>query len=201
MFIDHILTDYLTWPNLEKVKKIEVEKGKPFIVVELVEYVPNSVVVKTIMEKTTGKGKFTSCDAQEVLTEKTIPFDNFVQIIDGEVEIDIDGVPNLLETGKAIIIPAHTPKRIKSNKRFKMISTIIKSGYEWPLRAGITLQGGGHYPIFFKDNLDVFDKIFDPVYHILLREIKILKFQEIHLFYDFNKLCRHSKINKTLPIF
>jgi hypothetical protein len=36
----------------------------------------------------------------------------------------------LLDTGQSIIIPAHTRNIIKANERFKMISTIIKSGYE-----------------------------------------------------------------------
>jgi len=36
----------------------------------------------------------------------------------------------LLETGQSIIIPAHSRNSIKANVRFKMLSTIIKSGYE-----------------------------------------------------------------------
>jgi hypothetical protein len=36
----------------------------------------------------------------------------------------------MLCTGQSIIIPAHRPNIIKANERFKMISTIIKSGYE-----------------------------------------------------------------------
>jgi mannose-6-phosphate isomerase-like protein (cupin superfamily) len=64
------------------------------------------------------------------MTETIIPFDTFVQIIDGTAEIVIDGVSNFLETGQSIIIPAHTSNIVKTNERFKMISTIIKSGYE-----------------------------------------------------------------------
>jgi len=108
----------------------EVEKAKAFIIVEIIEYVPNSVVIKTIIKKTTGNVTATSIDSGEALTEKIIPFDTFVQIIDGSAEIIIDGVSNFLETGQSIIVPAHTPNSIKANERFKMISTIIKSGYE-----------------------------------------------------------------------
>jgi quercetin dioxygenase-like cupin family protein len=64
------------------------------------------------------------------LAEKISPFDNFIQIIEGSAEIVIDGTPNVLQTGSAIIIPAHSSNYIKANERFKMISTIIKSGYE-----------------------------------------------------------------------
>ncbi|MCX6286679.1 MAG: cupin domain-containing protein [Bacteroidetes bacterium] len=108
----------------------EVEKAKGFIIVEIIEYVPNSVVMKTIIKKTTGNVTAVSCDSGEAMTEKIIPFDTFVQIIDGKAEIIIDDESNLLETGQSIIIPAHTSNSVKANERFKMISTIIKSGYE-----------------------------------------------------------------------
>ena len=49
---------------------------------------------------------------------------------DGKAEVVIDGKSNLLQTGESIIIPAHRPNSIKANERFKMISTIITSGYE-----------------------------------------------------------------------
>ena len=108
----------------------EFEKSKAFIIVEIIEYVPGSVVSKTIIKKSTGNVSAEAFDTGEALTEKISPFDTFVQIIDGKAEIVIDGKYNILDTGQSIIIPAHTPNVIKANERFKMISTIIKSGYE-----------------------------------------------------------------------
>ena len=109
---------------------IEVEKSKVFIIVEIIEYIPNSVLIKTIIKKTTGNVSAVSFDSGEALTEKISPFDTFIQVIDGEAEIVIDGTSNLLATGESIIIPAHSRNTITANVRFKMISTIIKSGYE-----------------------------------------------------------------------
>jgi len=108
----------------------EVEKAKPLIVVEIIEYVPNSVVHKSILKKTTGNVSVVSIDTGEAVTEKISPFDTFVQIIDGKAEILIDGISNLLDTGQSIIMPAHTSHTVKAKERFKMISTTIKSGYE-----------------------------------------------------------------------
>jgi quercetin dioxygenase-like cupin family protein len=110
--------------------KIEFEKAKAHIIVEILEYVPNSVIVKSIIKKTTGNISAVSFDTGSALTEKIIPFDTFVQIIDGNAEIIIDGISNFLDTGQSIIIPAHASNTVKANKRFKMISTVIKSGYE-----------------------------------------------------------------------
>jgi len=108
----------------------EYGKSKAFIIVEIIEYVPGSVVSKTIIRKSTGNVSAEAFDTGEALSEKISPFDTFIQIIDGKAEIVIDEKSNILDTGQSIIIPAHATNIIKANERFKMISTIIKSGYE-----------------------------------------------------------------------
>lgn len=108
----------------------EIEKSKTHITVEIIEYIPNSVVIKTILRKSTGNISVMSFDSGEGLTEKTNPFDTFVQIIDGEAEIVIDGNSHTLLTGHSIVIPAHSANHVNPHGRFKMIQTIIKSGYE-----------------------------------------------------------------------
>jgi quercetin dioxygenase-like cupin family protein len=109
---------------------IELEKSKAHITVEILEYIPNAVVIKTILKKSTGNISVMSFDSGEGLTEKTMPFDTFVQIIDGQADIVISGVSNLLQTGQSMVIPAHAANYVNPNGRFKMIMTTIKSGYE-----------------------------------------------------------------------
>lgn len=108
----------------------ELEKAKSLIIVEIIEYIPNSVVSKTIIKKLTGNVSVMSFDTGEGLSEKTSPFDTFVQIIEGKAKIVINKVSSLLLTGQGIIIPAHSSNQIMPNGRFKIISTVIKSGYE-----------------------------------------------------------------------
>src|SRR6185503_8880066 len=114
----------------KKPESSELEKSKSHIIVEIIEYMANSVVIKTIIKKSTGNISAMSFDSGEGLTEKTSPFDTFVQIIEGKAEIVIDKIHHLLTAGQGIIIPAHLSNFIKPNGRFKMISTIIKSGYD-----------------------------------------------------------------------
>jgi len=111
-------------------KNLQVKKSAPLILIEMVDYVPRSVVNKTIVNKITGNISVMSFDIGEGLTEKTSPFDAFAQVIDGRAEIIIDGRSNTVGTGQGIIIPAHRSTILKANERFKMILTIIKSGYE-----------------------------------------------------------------------
>ena len=108
----------------------EIEKSKTHILIEIIEYVPNSVVTKTIIRKTTGNISVVAIDTGEVLAEKISPFDTFIQIIEGKAEVAIDGKSKMIQIGQAIIIPAHTSNSVRANEKFKMISTIIKSGYE-----------------------------------------------------------------------
>ena len=116
--------------NNTNVDITEVEKSKAMITVEIIEYVPNSVVIKTILKKSSGNISVMSVDSGEGLTEKTSPFDTFVQVIDGKIELVISEQLHLLQTGESIIIPAHAANYIKPDGRFKMILTILKSGYE-----------------------------------------------------------------------
>lgn len=108
----------------------EAEKSTAFIISEILEYIPHSVTMKTIIRKATGNVTVLSLDSGEVLPEKVSPFDTFVQIIEGKGEVLINGDAHKLTTGESIIIPAHAHNIITANERFKMISTIIKSGYE-----------------------------------------------------------------------
>lgn len=108
----------------------DIEKSKVHIIVEITEYVPNAVVSKTIIKKTTGNVTVTSFDVGEELAEKTSPFDIYIQIIDGSAEVVIKEKKYKLRLGEGIVIPAHTIHCFNANEQFKMISTIIKSGYE-----------------------------------------------------------------------
>jgi len=108
----------------------ELPKGVDHIVVEIVEYMPNAVISRTIIKKITGNVTVMSFSQGEELSEKTLPFDTYIQVIDGAADVTIDGQLSHIGLGSGIIIPAHALHRFKANQRFKMISTVIKSGYE-----------------------------------------------------------------------
>lgn len=109
---------------------IELAKSNVHIVAEILEYAPHAVVNKPILKKTTGQICVSSFDAGEELQEKASPFDIYIQIIDGAAVVGIDDKNYKLRLGEGIIIPAHTLHRFTASEQFKMVSTIIKSGYE-----------------------------------------------------------------------
>lgn len=108
----------------------ELEKSKKFTILKIVDYIPNSVISKTILRKITGNVTATSFAAGETLKQKISPFDTLIQIIDGSAEIMLDNQSGPIETGESIIIPAHSGYVLTARVGFKMVSTTIKSGYE-----------------------------------------------------------------------
>jgi quercetin dioxygenase-like cupin family protein len=114
----------------KQIDNVELKKAAAHIIIEIIEYMPNAVVTKTIIKRSTGNITVTSFDAGEELAEKFSPFDTYIQIIDGTAELIIDKKLFKLKLGEGIIIPAHARHNFNANEQFKMISTVIKSGYE-----------------------------------------------------------------------
>lgn len=108
----------------------EFEKAIVLNVVDLLHYIPHSVEVRSIFRRTTGDINALAFDTGQLLEGKISPFDNFILIIEGKAQIEIDDKLNILETGQSIIIPAHSHNSTKALVRLKIISVIIKSGYE-----------------------------------------------------------------------
>ncbi len=108
----------------------KIKKSRPYTLTELIEYIPNSMVSKTITSKITGTITLVAMDTDETLAERISPFDTFIHVIEGTAEVVISSESSKLQTGQGIIIPAHASNAIKGNGRFKMISIVIKSGYD-----------------------------------------------------------------------
>lgn len=93
---------------------------------DLADYQPDSIVSRTIIDKTTGTVTFFAFDKGQALSEHTTPFDALVYVIDGEVEIVIAGKALRLEAGQIVIMPADQPHAVKALERFKMTLTMIR---------------------------------------------------------------------------
>src|ERR1700728_4035317 len=91
----------------ENKKTSELERSKTHIVVEILQYVPNSVVSKTILKKSNGNITLVSFAIGEESEYIISPFDIYIQIIDGAAELTIGKKKHYLKIGNGIIIPAH----------------------------------------------------------------------------------------------
>ncbi len=102
------------------------EKGVVLDFASLIDYSQGGVVSKQVLKNDLGNITLFSFDEGQGLSEHTAPFDAVVQVLDGEVEIRIDGKPIRLKAGEAIIMPANIPHALQAVKRFKMLLTMIR---------------------------------------------------------------------------
>ena len=108
--------------------KNELPKSRSHIIVEIAEYVPDSIVSKTIIRKSTGAVTATSFDEGEDLCERKTEYDTYVQIIDGKADLTIGTELHVLKLGEGIIIPAGTLYCFDAKEQFKTIITTMKEG-------------------------------------------------------------------------
>lgn len=91
-----------------------------------IEYTSGGVVSKLVVNSKGGNVTLFSFDKGQGLTEHSAAFDALVQVIDGEVEITMDGKLHNLKKGDCIIMPANVPHALQAVESFKMILTMIK---------------------------------------------------------------------------
>ena len=101
--------------------------GRALTMSDLVAYQDGSVVSKTLIDKKIGTLTMFSFGAGQGLSEHTAPFDAFVQVVDGEAEVIINGEPQSVTAGQMIIMPANIPHELKAVKPFKMLLVMIRA--------------------------------------------------------------------------
>ena len=100
--------------------------GKGQRLAELVEYANDSIVSKTILDKSPGTVTLFAFDKGQKLSEHTTPYDAIVQVIDGAGQIIIDGKVNKIGAGEIIIMPANVPHAVVANEKFKMLLIMVR---------------------------------------------------------------------------
>jgi quercetin dioxygenase-like cupin family protein len=93
----------------------------------LVEYADDSVVSKTIIDKSIGTVTLFAFDAEQGLSEHQTPYDALVQIVDGSAVLIIGGKEVNTSAGEIVIMPANVPHAVQAKERFKMLLIMIRA--------------------------------------------------------------------------
>ncbi len=104
----------------------EIESGTPVRLATLVAYAPGSVVSRTIAKSAAGTLTLFAFDAGQGLSEHSAPFDAYVQVLDGAVELTIGGRKVPASAGDCVRMPANVPHAVQAVERFKMLLTMIR---------------------------------------------------------------------------
>lgn len=104
----------------------ETPKAASFDAAGFITYADNSIVSKTIVQKSTGTITLFSFDAGQNLSEHTAPFDALVHVLEGEAQLIIGGASVIVPAGSMAIMPANVPHEVNAVRRFKMLLTMIR---------------------------------------------------------------------------
>lgn len=105
---------------------MKFEKGRVFDVAHMIDYAEGGVVSKELIHNDAGSVTLFSFDAGQQLSEHTAPFDALLQVVEGEMELSVEGNVNVVKAGEAFVIPTGARHSVSAAKPFKMIITMIR---------------------------------------------------------------------------
>jgi quercetin dioxygenase-like cupin family protein len=110
---------------------LDVSRGglapaKPTVLERELAYQKGAIVSRTIAKTKGGSVTLFAFDAGQELSEHTAPFDAFVQVLDGSVELTIGGVKVVTRAGETTRMPAGVPHAVRAPEPFKMILTMVR---------------------------------------------------------------------------
>jgi len=92
----------------------------------LIDYKPGKVASLTLSQKKTVGITLFAIDKGEGLNTHSAGGDAFAQVLEGVVEITIDGEVFTLSEGESIVMPANISHALKAIEPFKFLLTVVK---------------------------------------------------------------------------
>ncbi len=109
------------------VLRSELPPGRPVVLDRELAYVPGSIVSRTLAKARGGSITLFAFDAGQELSEHTAPFDAFVQVLDGAVELTIGGERVVARPGETVRMPAGIPHAVRALEAFKMLLSMVRA--------------------------------------------------------------------------
>jgi quercetin dioxygenase-like cupin family protein len=100
--------------------------SEPQVLLDLVDYQEGRVVSRTFAQNSVMSLTLFAFDQGEGLSAHTAAGDAFVQILDGEAQIIIDGKEVVVKSGEVVVMPAKVPHSLHAATRFKMLLVVVK---------------------------------------------------------------------------
>lgn len=104
----------------------KLEKGIIFSANKVIDYADGGVISKELVHSNAGSVTLFSFDAGQGLSEHSAPFDALIQVIEGKMELTVEGTKHVISAGESFIIPNNAHHSVNAAERFKMIITMIR---------------------------------------------------------------------------
>ena len=112
--------------NLSKTAPEKLAADRASVLKELVDIAPGAVVSRVLASTSGGTVTLFAFDGGQGLSEHTAPFDALVQLVDGEMRLDIGGAEVLLKAGEVVLMPANIPHALHAVEACRMVLTMLR---------------------------------------------------------------------------
>jgi quercetin dioxygenase-like cupin family protein len=119
-------TDTANGNTTRAASRARLPHSEAYALDDLIEVAPGSVVSRTLLRRGTGNITLFSFDTGEGLSEHTAPFDAFIQVVSGAVELTIGGEPVPATAGQVVVMPADVPHSVLATEPLKMLLVMIR---------------------------------------------------------------------------
>lgn len=110
----------------DKGKSGELPPAKAVSLKGLLDYVPGSIVSRTLAKNKRSSITLFAFDQGQALSEHSAPFDAFVSVLDGKCEVVIGGKPIRVAEGQTVVMPANVPHAVNATNQFKMLLIMLR---------------------------------------------------------------------------
>ena len=104
-----------------------VVPGQPFALKEMVSYAPGAIVSRVLTKNDHCNLTLFAFDTGQGLTEHTSPFDAYVLLLDGKMQINVGGKAVEPEAGEALLMPATVPHALHAPVPAKVLLVMVRS--------------------------------------------------------------------------
>lgn len=100
--------------------------AEPVTLANMVQYGDDAIVSRTLARSQAGTLTLFAFSAGQGLSEHTAPFDAFVQVVEGELSLTIDGQEVRAVSGESVLMPAAIPHAVDAPVDAKMLLFMLK---------------------------------------------------------------------------
>lgn len=104
-----------------------IPSGEPFALKDLVTCAPGAIVSRVLTKNDHCNLTLFAFDASQGLTEHTSPFDAYVVLLDGSMEITVGGKTARPTAGETIFLPATVPHALHAPVPAKMLLVMVRT--------------------------------------------------------------------------
>jgi len=96
------------------------------ITVQDLQYQDDAVVSQSVLKQKGGNVTLFAFAKGQELSEHTAPFDALVHVVEGNMDITIDGAAHTVAAGELLVMPANLRHALVATQPTKMILTMIR---------------------------------------------------------------------------